>query len=267
MRSARPMAKSIAFITDLALRVMEGASVTERGGYLVIRTPDNPNFWWGNFLLLDTMPEPGTAGLWLDRFAAEFPAARHVSIGIDTADASAVVPADFTGAGLEPERSITLTAAGLRPPAHVNAEVQIRALASDADWEQSVELTLRLFASEGMTDVDYHQGRARSRRRVAEQGLGAWFGAFEDDLLVAQLGLCQAGDGFARYQHVETDPAVRRRGLAGTLAWQAARYGVEDLGAHTLVIVADGDGDAIRLYRSVGFADTEGQLSLCRPAE
>jgi hypothetical protein len=47
------------------------------------------------------------------------------------------------------------------------------------------------------------------------------------------------GDGYARYQHVETDPAARRRGLAGTLVWHAGRYGREVLGASTLVIVAD----------------------------
>jgi ribosomal protein S18 acetylase RimI-like enzyme len=259
------MAKSIAFITDVAIRSMEGASVTERDGYLVIRTADNPGFWWGNFLLLDALPEPGTASQWLDRFAAEFPAAGHVALGIDTTDAGAVIPADFIDAGLEPERSVTLTTTDVTEPAHVNTEAEIRPLAADDDWEQSVDLSLRLFASEGLTDLAYYQGRVLSYRRITEQGLGAWLGAFDDGRLVSQLGVVLAGDGLARYQHVETDPAVRRRGLAGTLVWQAGRYGLEELGAHTLVIVADRDGDAIRLYRSVGFMDAEGQLGLARP--
>ena len=255
------MVKSVAFITDVAIRRMEGASATERDGYLVIRTPDNPGFWWGNFLLLDAVPDVGTLGLWLDRFGTEFPAAKHVTFGIDTTDADAVIPAEFTEAGLEPERSVTLTAADVTEPAHLNREVEIRALASDDDWRQSADLGMRLFA----TDLDYYLGRARARRRIIEQGLGVWFGAFEDGALVAQLGLFRTGDGLARYQDVETDPALRRRGLAGTLVWQAGRYGLEELGAHTLVIVADQDGDAIRLYRSVGFTDAEGQLGLCRP--
>jgi ribosomal protein S18 acetylase RimI-like enzyme len=246
---------------------MEGASVTERDGYLVIRTPDNPDFWWGNFLLLDALPEPGSASRWLSRFAAEFADAKHVALGVDTTDADAAVPADFIDAGLEPERSIALTASSLHEPGHVNRDAEIRVLASDDDWQQSLDLGLRLFAGEGVTDLEYYRGRALSRRRITERGLGAWFGAFYDDRLVAQLGVLRAGDGITRYQHVETDATVRRRGLAGTLVWKAGQYAVDELAARTLVIVADRDGDAIRLYRSAGFADAEGQLSLCLPPE
>jgi hypothetical protein len=75
---------SLGFRTDVALRVLEGAEVTDRGDYLVIRTADNPDFWWGNFLLLARLPGPGQGREWLARFAAEFPAARHVALGVDT---------------------------------------------------------------------------------------------------------------------------------------------------------------------------------------
>jgi ribosomal protein S18 acetylase RimI-like enzyme len=75
----------------------------------------------------------------------------------------------------------------------------------------------------------------------------------------------RAGDGLARYQDVLTDPAVRRRGVAGTLVSHAARYGLETLGARMLVIVADQDGPAIALYRACGFADAEGQVGMSRP--
>ena len=75
---------SLGFRTDVALRVLEGAEVTDRGDYLVVRSPDNPDYWWGNFLLLAAWPAPGTADSWLARFAAEFPLARHVTLGVDT---------------------------------------------------------------------------------------------------------------------------------------------------------------------------------------
>src|SRR4029077_8789356 len=76
---------SLGFRTDVALRVLEGAETTDRGDYLVVRTRDNPDFYWGNFLLLGAWPEPGSADGWLARFAAEFPAARHVALGVDEA--------------------------------------------------------------------------------------------------------------------------------------------------------------------------------------
>jgi hypothetical protein len=264
-RLARVRIKSLAFATDVAIRSMEGATVSPRDGYLAVRTPDNPGFWWGNFLLLAEPPEPGSAGRWLERFAAEFPGARHIALGVDTADGDAVVPADFIEVGLEPERCVALTATELREPRHVNREVQIRPLGSGDDWQQTVDLEMRVFGSDEVSDSEYYRGRAESRRRIAEQGLGAWFGAFAGGRLVSQLGLFRAGDGIARYQHVETDPAARRGGLAGTLVWSAGQYGLEQLGAHTLVIVADPAEGPIRLYRSIGFADAEGQLSLCRP--
>jgi len=248
----------------VALRVLEGAQVIDRGDHLVIRSLDNPGFWWGNFLLLGAMPEPGAAGAWLARFAAEFPAAGHVALAVDTTDEAAVMPGEFGAAGLEPQRGTVLICAAVRPPPHRPDDAEIRPLVGDADWRQSFELGVRCFGDDGAQE--YLKRRAAARQRLTRAGAGAWFGAFSGGRLVAQLGVCDAGDGFARYQDVETDPAARRRGLAGTLVWHAGRYGREVLGASTLVIVADPAATAIRLYRACGFADLQTQLSFERPS-
>jgi ribosomal protein S18 acetylase RimI-like enzyme len=255
---------SLGFRTDLALRVLEGGQVTDRGDYLVIRSPGNPDFWWGNFILMGAMPEAGSAGTWLARFAAEFPAARHVALGVDRADHHAAIPGEFPAAGLEPQHGTVLTCAAVREPPHLSSGAMIRPLESEADWEQSVDLSIRCYGHG--EPREYLRRRAGARRRLTRAGMGAWFGAFRGGRLLAQLGVCDAGAGLARYQDVETDPAARRRGLAGTLVWQAGRYGREFLGASTLVIVADPAAAAIRLYRSCGFADTEAQLTFERPA-
>ena len=251
---------SLGFRTDVALRALEGAEVTDRGDHLVVRTPGNPDFWWGNFLLLRQVPGPGQAGAWLARFAAEFPAARHVALGVDTTD-HAPVPADLAAAGLTAEYAAVLTATRPNPPARPNTDAEIRLLDSDADWRQSVELSLRCSGDE----PTYLERRATARRRLTQTGAGAWFGAFTGGRLQAQLGLFDVGDGYARYQNVETDPRARRRGLAGTLVWAAARYGLEVLGARTLVIVADPAGLAIGIYQACGFTPGQTQLSFERP--
>jgi ribosomal protein S18 acetylase RimI-like enzyme len=248
----------------VALRVGEGAEVIDRGDHLVVRSPDNPGFWWGNFLLLGAMPETGAAGEWLARFAAEFPAARHVALAVDTIDEAAVIPGEFGAAGLEPQRGTVLTCAAVRAPPHRSDDAEIRPLVSDADWRQSSELGVRCFGADGAQE--YLKRRAAARQRLTQAGGGAWFGAFSGGRLLAQLGVCDAGDGFARYQDVETDPAARRRGLAGTLVWHAGRYGREVLGASTLVIVADPAASAIRLYRACGFTDLQSQLAFERPS-
>jgi GNAT superfamily N-acetyltransferase len=252
---------SLAFRTDLALRVAEGAEVTDRGDHLVVRTPDNPGFWWGNFLLLARVPGPGETGAWLARFAAEFPAAEYVALGVDTA-AVADIPAELAAAGLAAEQAVVLTATEIGPPANPGAAAEIRPLVSDADWRQSVDLAVRCL--DGSDPGEYVARRAAARRRLTQAGAGAWFGAFAGGRLLAQLGLFDVGDGYARYQHVETDPAARRRGLAAALLWHAAQYGREVLRTATFVIVAGPDAAAIRIYRRCGFAAQQRQLTFER---
>jgi GNAT superfamily N-acetyltransferase len=254
---------SLGFRTDVALRVLEGGQVTDRGDYLVVRSPANPDFWWGNFIVMSAPPTVGSAGPWLAAFAAEFPAARHVALGVDSADYTAVIPDEFPAAGLESQRGTVLTCPAVHEPPHPSSGAEIRPLVSDADWRQSVDLGVRCV--DYGEPREYLQRRAAARRRLTLAGLGAWFGAFQRGRLLAQLGVCDAGGGLARYQDVETDPAARRRGLAGTLVWHAGRYAREVLSATTLVIVADPAAPAIRLYRSCGFADTEPQLTFERP--
>ncbi len=256
--------KSLGFRTDVALRALEGAEVVDRGDHLVVRSPDNPGFWWGNFLLLDAPPGPGTAAAWLARFAAEFPAARHVAVGVDHPGEDAAIPADFLAAGLTAEYGTVLTCAAVRPPPQPNLVAEIRRLESEADWQQSLDLGVRCYGEDAAGE--YMLRRIAARRRLTRVGHGAWFGAFTGGRLMAQLGMCDAGGGFARYQDVETDPAARRQGLAGTLVWHAGRYGRDVLGASTLVIVADPADVAIRVYRACGLAAAEAQLSLERPA-
>jgi RimJ/RimL family protein N-acetyltransferase len=253
---------NLGFRTDVALRVLEGAQVTDRGDHLVIRSPDNPAYYWGNFLLLAAPPGPGTEAAWLAAFAAEFPAARHVAFGVDGTADDVPVPDDFPAAGLQVQRDTVLTCSAVNAPPYPAEAAEIRPLTSDADWQQSLDLGIRCDGDHA--DQDYLTRRAAARRRLTQAGTGAWFGAFTGGRLMAQLGIFDVGDGLARFQHVETDPAARRQGLSGTLVWRAGSYAHEVLGANTLVIVADPAEGAIRVYRSCGFADAQGQLSFER---
>ena len=45
----RPL-RSVGYRTDLFVCAFDGV-VEERDRYVVIRTPSNPSFWWGNYLL------------------------------------------------------------------------------------------------------------------------------------------------------------------------------------------------------------------------
>ena len=253
--------RSLGFRTDLALLERAGSAIEDCGDHLVVRSPSNPTFYWGNFLLLDHVPAADRVDAWLDRFEAALPAARHRSFGFDAPHASAADLAAFADRGLEVDTSTVMTATSVHPPAHPNDAATSRTLEGDADWTGSVELTLACNDEyEPVSHRTFVERRAASNRAVVEAGHGAWFGAFLEGTLVSQMGLVMAGPSLARFQLVETHPDVRGRGLAGTLVHHVSRYGLDTLGAETLVMVADPEYLAIRLYRSVGFSDSESQL-------
>src|SRR5215471_9797205 len=92
---------SLGYRTDLMLLGLQGSVIEQRTGYQVIRTPANPTFYWGNFLLLDRPPAPGTVSSWMSTFARQFPGAGHVAIGVDGTSGDAGDEAELTTAGLE----------------------------------------------------------------------------------------------------------------------------------------------------------------------
>ena len=254
--------RSLGYRTDLAILELEGSQVTDRDDHLVVRTPGNPNYWWGNFLLLRDL-EPGSGGEWLARFAAEFPGAQHIALGLDGTDAGAGA-GELSGMTLD--RYAVMTAAAVHAPPHPNTGAVFRTLAGDADWRQSLKLTAAVNEEEPGGDSGFLTARQAAKRTLAETGRSTQFGAFLDGTLVAQLGLIPVPGtpALARYQSVETHPAARRRGLAGTLVWHAGAAALAG-GTARLVMVADPGQAAIRVYHSVGFAVTESQTALIRP--
>ncbi len=263
---------SLGFRTDLMVRELAGAQLEDRpeAGYAVVRTPDNPGFWWGNFLLYRRPPQPGDAQRWTAHFAAEFPDAGHLAFGVDGTDGEAGDRDELACLGVEVEVNAVLTAGRLAPPAATAPGVDVRPLRSAGDWAQAGELRSALEDGEESSSAQHQlfaERQLAEDRRLCEAGYGAWFGAFVDGRLRASAGLFTDGQGLARYQNVHTHPDFRRRALASHVVYEAGRWGLTQLRVRTLVIVADPEYPAIRLYRALGFSDTERQVQLQRGPE
>ncbi|HEY6738445.1 MAG TPA: GNAT family N-acetyltransferase [Actinopolymorphaceae bacterium] len=253
--------RSLGYRTDLMLLAFQGSTVTRRDGYLVVRTPNNPTFHWGNFLLLAQMPPPHDLACWIARFAAEFPTARHLAFGVDLTQAGAGDGDALAAAGLEVSQDIVLTASTLSRPERFNTEAEYRLLSSDDDWKAL--LSTRLAAGDDTAAThEFLERKVADERRMVEAGHGAWFGAFLGGRLRSGLGVFTDGRGLVRYQNVVTHPDARRQGLATSLVYVAGRYAATAWDARTLVIVAEPDSRAIGLYRGLGFTDTEQQIAL-----
>lgn len=253
--------RSLGFRTDLALLTASGSIVEDRGTHLVVRSPDNPSYFWGNFLLLAEPPVPGGEREVVAAFRTEFPLADHVSIGIDTAELTDEARAAFEAAGLTVDVATVLTATSLQPPREVEAE--IRALDGDEDWEARARLSQQLHPSTSEESfMTFARNKNVQERRLVDAGRGQRFGAFVDGAIVSTAGVFVTEGGVARFQSVETHPDHRRQGLAAAVVHAAGRHALDHFGVRTLVIVADTDGEAIGVYRRLGLADHERQLMM-----
>ncbi|MFI6345355.1 GNAT family N-acetyltransferase [Streptomyces sp. NPDC050560] len=259
---------SLGFRTDLMLRALDGSAVEDRGGHLVVRTPANPGFWWGNFLLLAAPPVPGDADRLEAAFAAEFPGAAHLALGVDGTEGDAGDPTVRAALGVEAEEIAVLTARRPGTPPHPARDTVVRPLAGDADWAQALELHCSCEEPDTVgSRLPFLRARYASYRRLAECGHGEWYGAFTGGRMRSGAGVFTDGSGLARYQNVETHPDFRRRGLAAAVVHRAGAAMAARPGVSTLVIAADPGYHAIRVYRSLGFAETERQVQLIRPAD
>lgn len=243
-----------------------GSSVEDRGDHLVVRTPANPQFHWGNFVLITDAGQLDDPSHWIDVFTAVHPGADWVSLGLPRLPEDTTPWADLD-LSLEQEDVLSTTVLpGLLP---APGGYQVRALASDDDWEQYIARQLRENAETGEYEPVHHEqfvrAQAVSRRQMSHCGVACWFGAFTGGALVADLGIVLCGDWppTARYQSVGTDAAHRRRGLAGHLLGIAARWAA-DHGALRWVIVTEVTNPAGRLYRAVGFRPDIGHAQAYR---
>jgi ribosomal protein S18 acetylase RimI-like enzyme len=257
--------KSLGYQTDLLFRRFEG-EVIERPDYLVLRTPKNPSYRWGNFLIFQDSPKAGDLEKWKAVFAKEIgtpPEYNHFVFGIDGVNGEIGDIQPFLDAGFELEKTAVMTAQSVNPPPKVNPNCTIRTFTAK-DWEDwiNLEIAMNNAQDEDARETDdqgfrtYLEGKANEYQRMIEAGLGQWFGTYVDGELASNLGLF-VWNKLGRFQMVATHPKFRRQGLAGTLVYHAAQKGFSEMGAQTLVMCADPDYVAIKIYESVGFKTTE----------
>jgi GNAT superfamily N-acetyltransferase len=258
--------RALGWRTELALRALEGASVAEREDHLIVRSPANPGYRWGNYVLFYDPPAGGFEAL--NRgFESAFPGADYLAVGVDSAsgETGSIDAATVAAAGAQLDVSSVLCATRLRPPRKRDHGAELRPLGGDRDWARLIELRTAIDSHrEESSYEEFIERQMASVRGVCERGRGAWFGAFRDGEVLASLGIFDAGGGRARYQSVDTHPRHRRQGLASGLVFAAAEWARAKLGTRTLVIGADPDYFAIDIYRALGFSERERHVAIER---
>ncbi len=257
--------KSLGYRTDLIFPEFDG-EILDRGNYLVIRTPSNPTFYWGNYLLFSDPPGYGDDVRWRSIFIEEIggpPDIRHQTFGWDTPSGESGHIQPFLDDGFQFSDQVVLTTSQIPSAKPPTSGLDLRPLNSEEDWEQATENQIR--CREPVHEKAHYrvfkQDQMSRYRKMEVERLAAWYGAFIGGELVGDLGIVHDHE-LGRFQSVETHPARRRQGIASSLIHWAAAHAFEQFGIRSLVMVADKGSPAERLYKSLGFEMLERQVGL-----
>ena len=236
------------------------------GDYEVIRTDRFPAYYAGNGILIRDLGA-GDLDFWIGVFHRHFPNPpyRHVTFTfpVDTEDRLLIDQATAAGFVVSEEVLMATESSVVANPAHRRAEHTPRLLNGEADQEALYQLQLAeareedWFVDEG--DFDMLFGKSR----VVSEGAGIrWLGVDRSvgSGLASALGFFDH-EGICRLQEVMTAPDMRGKGMATSLIVEAARLAAAR-GTPAIGLIADRDGDAIRLYRRLGFTDLADDTSL-----
>jgi ribosomal protein S18 acetylase RimI-like enzyme len=240
----RTLAESIRLVRKSDAATAPTGSVSERiDGAFVDSVREYPGYWHGNRLVLDRPPSPAELERWRERhrelFAWRGGGYPAVVTWYDQLD---VPPPEIAD-----EVQTALLAPSVAPDVPEPDGLNALDLEDDAHWERAVELQGAVTPEFGA----FNRWRLATLRALAERGRGFYRALIDaDGAAVAALGAFCA-EGVGRFANVATAQPFRRRGCASHLiagALRGLRKRVDDV-----VIVADTDSEAERLYRALGF--------------
>lgn len=175
---------------------------------------------------------------------------------------------DFVQMGFEIDHCRGLSYPQQEAEPHIEESANhIRSIESDDDWQRVVALQQQMLGKNtSATDRKLMSKRFQQFRSLASHGNGFWLGIFNDEQLVADLGLF-VFNGIARFQQIETHPEFRRRGYCTRLVTAAIREARRCFGPIRIVLEAEADSNAISLYQKIGFEQKESLISVFKAPE
>lgn len=258
---------NLGYQTDFIARKLDGEFI-KKDSYIVARMPRNPTFHWGNLLIFKNEPQEGDFDLWISAHMDEFGEhSGHVTFGWESQKVGCIDKFVQNGFKLQSESVLVLKK--LIQSRISRESLNIRKIDTDQDWEAVLELQIHVSggSSPSKEYVEFLTRGFETYRKLSEEGWGDWWGAFLDDTLVGDMGL-YFDDQFetGRFQSVETHPDYRRAGICSELLHSVAS---DALGRHSnvkLVICAEHESNAEKVYFKLGFSSDQLQHGVCLPS-
>jgi hypothetical protein len=252
--------QNIGYRTDCIFHEQNGV-IEEKPDYYVIRTPSNPLFWFGNFILFKNSPCNEDYLTWMDIHQSEFgETLAHVTFGWDSENQGTVDEFQHNGFNLVDD--VVLRMRKYKAIARINRDIEIRKISNDRDWAAVTALQVKVDTEDmGFGDEDkgaFRKSQEIAFRKMIEIGLGDWWGAFLGDELISSMGLFFDRDlTIGRFQNVATASKHRGKGACTTVLDYASRNAFEVVGVKELAINTGDDesNPAKHVYQAIGFRD------------
>lgn len=247
--------KSLGYKSQLIFTGFDGKA-EDRGDHWAIHTLSNPNFFWGNLLIFDRPPKAGDFGAWTEQFKKEFtnPSIYHITLAWDSPTGEAGDVSEFVENGFRLESTAVLSTSEIVRPPKFNENIKVRKLETADEWERMIEIQISS-AHEHLSRSEwesFYRKQAERYLRMERAGFGYWYGAFIAGTLVGGLGIYHR-NRLGRFQTVSTHPDYQLQGVCQTLVYQSSQDALATGEVDNLVMCADPDYHAIKIYEMVGF--------------
>lgn len=253
--------------TEIMLTSLMG-KVTERDNYFVIHTPDQPNYYYGNFLIFKSHEIPEDISPAIGAFEKEFPdrnLIKHRLLIWDEVSENPRIPQSVIQQGFSVDPTLVLTMSEKPADIATNTAFELR--------EVNLSQEINALTENHMANIGYGwtpkalRGNLAARfpkyMQMVKSGHGTWFGAYSKGKLIADFGLFHDGE-VARFQAVNTHPNYQKQGACRTLLKHACETAFQKWGVKTLVMAADPTHHARRVYEAVGFKPTQWMHALLK---
>ena len=163
------------------------------------------------------------------------------------------------------EKMVCLTAKDIQQVKQIHPDIILRRIQSEEEWlELEKKQAERVNPEErDPSFLNFNKQRFKDYKAMVDKHLGDWFIADLEGKWVGDLGLFY-GEGLACYQNVTTYPGFEGRGIAHALVHASAKYALKNYPIEELVIVADENSRAEKIYQNLGFQLIERRANLYR---
>lgn len=257
--------KSLGLQTQLIMD-NQTSQITENKSFIVCKTPERADYFWGNYLIMKSPPKKGDYKSWIQTYENEFCKIKDQGFCVilfDTIDGREAYLQDFIDNDFNVGEAKILTCTEIIKPKQVNEDLKIKAYSSDEDWNDYIDVHFTPNWDYG-SDSDqkiFLKQNSDEFKSFSDTGIAQRYGAFLNGKMIADLGVYWE-NGVARFNNIATHRDHRRKGACRKLVYEVCKLLLERDDINTLVMEADEHYHAAKIYESVGFMPHQRLISL-----